>query len=169
VAQLSEITAVGPTAAQELIAEVGVDMTRFASDAHLVSWAKFCPQTHESAGKKKNKGRAKGSPWLAATLGNIAGTACRTDTFLGARHRRIAKRRGKQKATVATGNATLVIVYHLLSDPAVRFRDLGADYFDTRIDKQRKARNLASQLQAVTGQTITIRDGKAVITEPEAA
>ncbi len=97
VAQLVEITAVGPTAAQELIAEIGVDMSRFPSDAHLVSWAKFCPQTHESAGKSKNKGRAKGGPWLAATLGNIAGTACRTDTFLGARHRRIAKRRGKQK------------------------------------------------------------------------
>ncbi len=102
-------------------------------------------------------------------MGNIAGTACRTNTFLGARHRRIAKRRGKQKATVATGNAVLVIVYHLLSDPAVRFRDLGADHFDTRIDKQRRARNLAAQLQAVTGQKITICEGKAITTEPEAA
>jgi transposase len=85
-------------------------MNRFPSDAHLVSWAKFCPQTHESAGKKKNKGRAKGNTWLAAALGNAAATASRTATFLGARYRRIAKRRGKQKAIVATGNALLVII-----------------------------------------------------------
>jgi transposase len=170
VAQLDEATGIGDVAAQELIAEIGVDMSRFPSDAHLVSWAKFCPQTHESAGKKKNKGRAKGNPWLAATLGNIAATAARTDSFLGARHRRIAKRRGKQKAIVATGNTILVIVYHLLSDPTARFRDLGADHFATRIDHQRRARNLATQLQAITGQKIEIRDGKAIIEPlPEAA
>src|SRR6266568_2256303 len=166
VAQLGEITGAGRTAAQELIAELGVDMTRFPSDAHLVSWAKFCPQTRESAGKTKNKGRAKGSPWLAATLGNIAASACRTDTFLGARHRRIAKRRGTQKAIVATGNAVLVIAYHLLADPAVRYHDLGADHYDTRINKHRRARNLATQLQALTGQKITIRDGKPPSPDP---
>jgi len=169
VAQLDEITGVGATAAQELIAEVGVDMGRFPSAAHLVSWAKFCPQVHASAGKHKPKGRGKGNPWLAGTLGNIVATAARTDSFLGARHRRIAKRRGKQKAIVATGNSVLVIVYHLLSDPEARFHDLGAEHYDARIDKQRRARNLAAQLQALTGQRIVIRDGKAVIVQPEAA
>lgn len=167
--QLDEITAVGVTSAQELIAEIGVDMSRFASAAHLVSWAKFCPQVHESAGKKKNKGRGKGNPWLAGTLGNIAAGAARTDSFLGARHRRIARRRGKQKAIVATGNSVLTIVYHLLADPELRFEDLGSDHYESRINKERRARNLATQLQAVTGQKIVIRNGKAVIAEPEAA
>jgi transposase len=169
VAQLDEVTGVGVTAAQELIAEVGVDMDRFPSAAQLVSWAKFCPQVHQSAGKKKDKGRGKGNPWLAGTLGNIVATAARTDSFLGARYRRIAKRRGNQKAIVAVGNSVLVIVYHLPSDPDARFGDLGADYYNARINKHRRARNLAAQLQAVTGQRIVIRNGKAVIVEPDAA
>jgi transposase len=169
VAQLDEVTGIGATAAQELIAEVGVDMGRFPSAAHLVSWAKFCPQVHESAGKHKPKGRGKGNPWLAGTLGNIVATAARTDSFLGARYRRIAKRRGKQKAMVATGNSVLVIVYHLLGDPEARFSDLGAEHYTTRTDKQRRARSLAAQLQAVTGQRIVIRDGKVVILQPQAA
>jgi transposase len=169
VAQLDAITGVGATAAQELIAEVGVDMGRFPSAAHLVSWAKFCPQIHESAGKRKPKGRGKGNPWLAGTLGNIVATAARTDSFLGARYRRIAKRRGKQKAIVAVGNSVLVIVYHLLGDPDARFGELGADHYDSHINKHRRARNLAAQLQALTGQRIMIRNGKAVILEPEAA
>jgi transposase len=167
VAQLAEIPGVGATSAQELIAEIGVDMTRFPTAAHLVSWARFAPQVHQSAGKTKNKKRIKGDPWLAGTLGNIAAATARTDTFLGARYRRIARRRGIPKAIVAVGNSVLTIAYNLLSNPDTRYTDLGADHYDSRINTERRARNLAAALQAVTGQKIIIRDGKATITEPE--
>ena len=167
--QLDEITAVGLTSAQELIAEIGVDMNRFPTAAHLVSWAKFCPQVHASAGKTRHNTRGGGNPWLAGTLGNIAAGAARTDTFLGARYRRLARRRGTQKAIVATGHTVLTIVYHLLADPDASFHDLGADHYDSHINKERRARNLAVQLQAATGQIIRIRNGKAIIIDHEAA
>jgi len=169
VQQLADITGCATVSAQELIAELGVDMNRFPSDAHLVSWAKFCPQIHQSAGKTKDTGHVKGNPWVGATLGNIAASITRTNTFLGARYRRIAKHRGAPKAIVATGNAVLTIVYHLLSEPDTRFQDLGPTHFEQRINQHRKARSLATALQAITGQTITIRDGKAIISEPDAA
>ena len=169
VEQLAEITGISRLSAAEVIGEIGVDMTRFPSAAHLVSWAKFAPAVHESAGTKKHKQRPKGNPWLAATLGNAAGAITRSHTFLGARYRRIARRRGKGKAIVAIGNSLLTIAWHLLSDPDARFHDLGADYHDTRINAVRRARNLAAALEAVTGQKIVIRDGKAVIIDPQAA
>ena len=167
-ARLADIPGVSTVAAAELIAEIGVDMTRFPSAAHLVSWAKFCPQIHQSAGKSISKGRAKGNPWLAGTLGRIAFVNSRTDTFLGARYRRLARHRGKQKALVATGNSVLTVIYHLLSDPDATFCDLGPGYYESRINKHRRARDLATQLQALTGQHIAIRNGKAVITDTAA-
>ena len=123
-----------------------------------MSWAKFCPQTHQSAGKTKRKGRGKGNPWLGGTLGRIVSCLSRTDTFLGTRYRRLAKRRGKQKAIVALGNSVLTVVYHLLADPEARFDDLGPGFYESRINTNRRARNLATQLQAITGQKIVIRD-----------
>lgn len=169
VEQLAEIPGIGRIGAAELIGEIGVDMTRFPTAAHLVSWAKFAPAVHESAGTKKQKKRPKGNPWLAATLGNAAGSQTRSQTFLGARYRRIARRRGKGKAMVAVGNSILTIVWHLLSNPDASFYDLGPDYYDTRINAERRARNLAAALEAVTGQRIVIRGGKAIIIDPAAA
>lgn len=164
-AQLVEITGIGQVAGQELIAEIGVDMTRFRTAAHLVSWAKFCPQVQQSAGKRRNKGRGKGNPWLAATLGNIVAVTARQDSFLGARYRRLARRRGKQKAIVAIGNSLLTHIWWLLSDPAAHYHDLGADHYQTKINKERRARDLARALQAVTGQTILVRDGKITLAD----
>ena len=157
VARLDEITGCGTTAAAAIIAEIGLDMTVFGTPGRLVSWAKRCPQTRQS-GKKTTSGKAvKGSPWLNGILGEIAASAARTDTFLGERYRRLAKRRGKRKAQAAIARSILVIIFHLLADPAARFRDLGPGYYDNRISRDRKISNHVRQLQAL-GLTVTIEE-----------
>ncbi|MCE7002581.1 IS110 family transposase [Kibdelosporangium philippinense] len=154
--QLDEITGVGRTAAQVAIAEIGLDMARFPTPGHLCSWAKFAPGVSESAGKKKGKAATgHGNPYLARILGEAAVSASRTNTFLGERYRRIARRSGAKKAIVAVGRSILVIMWHLLSDPNARFRDLGADYFVQHTNTQRKVRNHISQLAAL-GYRVTL-------------
>jgi hypothetical protein len=139
VEKLDQIPGVGITAAHVILAEIGTDMTRFATAAHLCSWARFAPGVKESAGKNKGRGATgHGNPYLARVLGEAAVCAGRTDTFLGERYRRIARRRGKKKAIVAVGRSILVIVWHLLSDPDPRFHDLGPDFYDTHIGPERK-------------------------------
>jgi transposase len=158
--RLDEVPGVGPTAAQVILAEVGVDMSRFATAGHLASWARFTPGVRESAGKKKGRGATgHGNPYLARVLGEAAVAAGRTDTFLGERYRRIARRRGKQKAIVAVGRSILVIVWHLLADPQARYRDLGADWHEAHINPERQTRNHVRKLQAL---------GYKVILEPAA-
>ena len=154
--QLDEITGVGQAAAQVLIAEIGVDMSRFATPGHLVSWARYAPGVRESAGKRKgNATTGHGNPYLARVLGEAAVSAGRTNTFLGERYRRIARRRGTKRAIVAVGRSILVIVWHLLSDPEARFHDLGPSFYDTRINAERRKRNHIRQLEAL-GYKVTI-------------
>jgi len=156
VARLDAIPGINPTTAQVIIAEVGVDMTRFPTAAHLASWAKFSPIISESAGKKKGKNATgKGNRYLARALGEAAVSAGKTDTFLGERYRRLARRRGKQKAIVAVGRSILVIVWHLLSDPPVDFVDLGPNFYDTRGGTQRAVRNHVHRLQEL-GYQVTL-------------
>jgi len=157
VAQLDEVTGIAAIAAAAVIAEIGVDMTRFPTAGHLVSWAKYAPQIKESAGK--NKGRnatGHGNKYLARILGDAAATVGRTDTFPGERYRRIARRRGKNKANVAVGRSLLVIIWHLLSNPQARFHDLGPDFYDTHISHSRKLRNHVRQLEAL-GYHVTLQ------------
>ena len=97
-----------------------------------------------------------GNPYLARALGEAAVAAGRTNTFLGERYRRIARRRGKKRAIVAVGRSILIIVWHLLSDPEVRFHDLGPGFYDTRIDADRKRRNHIRQLEAL-GYRVTLQ------------
>jgi transposase len=154
--RLDEIPGIGQTAAHLLIAEIGVDMTRFPTAGHLVSWAKFAPSVKESAGKRKGTATTgHGNPYLARVLGEAAVAAGRTDTFLGERYRRIARRRGANKAIVAVGRSILVIVWHLLADPNARFCDLGAGFYDTRVNADRAKRNHVRQLQAL-GYKVTL-------------
>jgi transposase len=156
VERLDEIPGVGTTGAQVIIAEVGVDMSRFPTAAHLASWARFAPGVTESAGKRKGTGTTgHGNRYLARVLGKAAVSAGKTDTFLGERYRRIARRRGKKKAIVAVGRSILVIVWHLLSDPQARFVDLGPDFYDNRIGPERKKRNHIRQLEAL-GYKVTL-------------
>jgi transposase len=155
VARLDEITGCGPIAAQAVIAETGLDMTVFGTPGRLVSWARRCPQTRQSGNKTTTGKAGKGNPWLNGILGEIAASAARTDTFLGQRYRRLAKRRGKRKALAAVARSVLIIIYHLLADPEARFRDLGPDYYDNQISRDRKIRNHVRQLQAL-GFDVTI-------------
>jgi transposase len=154
--RLDAIPGVGPIAAQLILAEIGTDMTRFPTPAHLASWARFAPGVSESAGRKKgNAGTGHGNRYLARVLGEAAIGAARTDTFLGERYRRIARRRGKNRAIVAVGRSILVIIWALLSDDQAQFVDLGADYYASRANAERKVRQHVRELQDL-GYSVTL-------------
>jgi transposase len=155
--RLDEIPGVGRDVAAVIIAEIGVDMSRFPTAGHLCSWAKYAPIVAESAGKKKGKNATgKGNRYLARALGDAALNAGRTDTFLGDRYRRLTRRRGKLKANVAVGRSMLVVIWHLLCEPDTRFVDLGADFHDNRINPARSRLNHIRALQAL-GYRVTLQ------------
>ena len=109
-----------------------------------------------SAGKNKGNGSTgHGNRYLARTLGEAAVGAARTDTFLGARYRRLVRRRGKKKAVVAVGRSILVVIWHLLADPEANWADLGADHYDRRINTNAKKRNHIRELEAL-GYRVTL-------------
>jgi transposase len=158
--RLDEIPGIGRHAAQIIIAEIGLDMARFPTAAHLVSWAKLCPATIQSGTKTKNGKPGKGDRYLKGVLGEVATAAAKTNTFLGERYRRLIKRMPKGKALVALARSILTIIWHLLNDPAARYTDLGTDFHTRRIDTGRKTRSLIHQLEAL-GHKVTLTPAEA--------
>jgi transposase len=154
VVRLDEIPGISAGLAASIIAETGLDMTRFPTAAHLVSWTGLCPQTLQS-GPRTRHAQGHGSSYLRGYLGQAATGASGTATFLGERYARIARRRGKAKAQVAVARSILVIIWHLLADPEARYTDLGPAHYETKINKNRKARSHIRQLEAL-GYTVTI-------------
>jgi transposase len=155
VARLAEIPGVSPDQARAIIAETGLDMTRFPTAGHLVSWAGLCPSARQSGPRTRAGKKGQGDTWLRGSLGQAAIGAARTATFLGERYARIARRRGKAKAQVAVARSILVIIWHLLKNPEARFTDLGYGYYQARTDTDRRLRNHIRQIQAL-GFTVTI-------------
>ena len=153
--RLDEIPGIGPSTAQVILAETGLDMTVSPTAGHLVSWAKLSPRTLQSGNKNTSGPTGKGNPWLRGALGEAAISAARTDTFLGARYRRIVKRRSHMKALVAVARSILVSVWHLMNDPTARYRDLGPDFHTRNLDPGRKSRDLVRQLKAL-GHNVTL-------------
>jgi transposase len=155
---LDAIPGVNQRTIEGIVAEIGLDLTPFPSDRHLVSWAGLCPGHHESAGKHKGGTPRKGNRWLRATLTEAALAAIRAkDSRLAARYRRIMRHRGHKKAVVAVAHTILVIVYHMLKH-GVPYQELGAAYLDQR-QREHATRRAVKQLE---------RLGHRVILEPAA-
>lgn len=144
--RLSTMPGISLVAAEVIVAEIGTDMARFPTSAHLVSWAGLCPRNDESAGKRRSTRVRPGAPWLKTTLVQAAWAASRTrGSYFRAQFSRIKSRRGPKKAILAVAASMLTSAYHMLRD-GVDYKDLGADHFD-RCDRDKTAQRLVRRLE----------------------
>jgi transposase len=131
--------------ANNVVAEIGIDMTRFPSASHLLSWATLCPRNDESAGRRRSTRTRKGSPWLKTALVTAAWSAVKQkDTYYRAQFLRLKSRRGPKKAIVAVAASMLTAIYHMLRTGAV-YKDLGPNHFDQH-DRIKTAKRLVRRL-----------------------
>jgi transposase len=156
--RLLSIPGVGKRVAEVIVAEIGVDMTRFPTDKHLASWVGLCPGHHESAGKRRSGKARKGNPALRSAMCEAAWAAAHgKDTYLAAQFRRFKRRfgtKGETKAIFALAHTMIVIVWHVLANDTT-YEELGADYFERRTDTEARQRHLVRQLEAF-GHTVTL-------------
>lgn len=163
---LCTIPGVDRRVAEAILAEVGVDMSRFPSSAHLASWAGMCPGQDESAGKSRS-GRARhGNSWLQRHLAVAAMAAARTkDSYFAAQYGRLVRTRGKPKARKAVGHSILVAIWHMLY-AGVPYQELGADWFENRNSPDRRARRHLADLKNL-GWIVTDTPDGLVLTPPQ--
>jgi transposase len=147
--RLAEVPGVSPALARAIIAETGLDMARFPTADHLVSWAGLVPVARQSGPRSRKPKKGAGDAYLKGYCTQAATGAAGTDTFLGERLRRLSRRIGGNRARCAVGRSILVIIWHLLADPSARFADLGPDWNETKASRDRKIRAHLRQLQAL--------------------
>jgi len=156
IAQLDAIPGFGVTTAQDLIAEIGTDMSVFPTAGHLCSWARVAPRASESAGKRKGRSATgRGNPYIGGALGEASVSAGRTQTFLGAKYRRLCRHMPKKKALGAIMRTQLTAAHALLSDPEAEYADLGPGYYEQRAGASRQAQNHVRSLQRL-GWNVTL-------------
>jgi transposase len=145
---VNTIPGMSSTASHVVVGEIGIDMTRFATPAHLLSWACICPRNDESAGKRRSTRLRRGGKWLKTTLVQSAWAAVRVKgSYLQAQFHRIRARRGAKKAIIAVAASMLTAIWHMLRH-GTEWRELGAAYFD-RADAKKTATRLIRRLQQI--------------------
>lgn len=153
---LPTIPGIGERIAETIIAEIGVDMSRFPTDHHLCSWAGMCPGNNESAGKRKSTKTNPANPYLRPALVQAAWAASHTKTtYLSAQYHKLVRRIGKKKALVAVGHSILIVVYHVLLNQTT-YHELGVDYFD-RLNRKFLKNKLVRRLESL-GLKVTIEE-----------
>ena len=154
--RVDAIPGIGRRVAEDILSEIGTDMSRFPTAAHLTSWARVCPGNNESAGKRKSGSTGHGNSWLRPILVQAAQSASRTKgTYLAAQYHRIAARRGRNRAIMAVAHAILVTIYYMLTRGTV-YSDLGGNYFDER-DRQATIRRAVRRIEGL-GYTVTLKE-----------